>query len=159
MSTEVQEYRSIGETREWYHLLSLSLSLSLGEIIPMFLAILLYFCTSILTLLNFVEYFSFRAVKECMKRGLETPFVWALKLRCFMKYRGTSTELQEYRSIVRNTGVISPNDDDRKTKWARQQFLGYSMKKMKNEKMLLISICPHSVVEQEKKNEKYKIAI
>ena len=32
-----------------------------GEVILMFLTILLYFCTSILTLLNFIKYCSFKA--------------------------------------------------------------------------------------------------
>ena len=36
----------------------------------MFLTLLLYFWTSILTLLNFVKYCSFRAVTKYMKRGL-----------------------------------------------------------------------------------------
>ena len=52
--------------------------LTLGEIILMFLTILLYFCTSILsllTLLYIVKYCSFRAHNKHTRSGLKQPFI------------------------------------------------------------------------------------
>ena len=59
-----------------------------GEIILMFLTILLYFCTSILTLLYLVKYCSFRAQNKHTRSGLKPLFIHqviAQKLSYFTK--------------------------------------------------------------------------
>ena len=71
----------------------------------------LYFCTSILTLLIFIKYCSFKARAKDMNsisRPLFIYFVTALKLQYLTKLRRVSIEVENYRGIVRYMGMISP---------------------------------------------------
>ena len=79
----------------------------LGEIVLMFLTILLYFCTSIRTLLYLVKYCSLRAQNKHMRSGLKPLFIHqviAQKALVLYDIRKVRIEVQEYRSIVRNEG-------------------------------------------------------
>ena len=80
---------------------------TVGGIIPVFLTILLYRCTSILTVLYFVKDYSSKTQTKHMGSVLSPffiHFVTALKLPYFTKLRRASIEVQQYRSIVRNDG-------------------------------------------------------
>ena len=92
----------------------------------MFPTILLYFCTSILTLLNFIEYCIFKAQTNdmsCVSSPLFKHFVTALKLQYLTILRRVSIEVQKYRSKVSNIGMISPCASNRiKNGW--MGFLG-----------------------------------
>ena len=82
-----------------------------GMISPIVITILLYFCTSILTLLNFIKYYNFKAQAKGMcsiSRSLFIHFVTTLNLQYLTKLRRVSIEVQKYRSRVRNMGMISP---------------------------------------------------
>ena len=77
----------------------------IGDIIPVFLTVVLYSCTSILTVLYFIKDCSFKAQTKCMSSVLSPffiHFVTALKLVYFTKLRRVSIEVQKYRSIVRS---------------------------------------------------------
>ena len=71
-------------------LLELSSQSTQGEIILMFLTILLYFCTSILTVLYFIKDCSFKAPTKCMSSVLSPFFI----------HFGTALKLQYYTSIL-----------------------------------------------------------
>ena len=114
MRSEVQKHRSIVETSEWFHLCAILLyfctsslffrisikswnlyyyisNITIGEIMLMFLTILLYFCASILTILYFVKCFSFRAQNKLKRSGLKPQLkhqIIAQKLSYFMNWEG-----------------------------------------------------------------------
>ena len=71
----------------------------------MFLTILLFFCTSILTLLYLIKYCSFIAQNKHARSVLKPLFIHqVIAQKLSYEIRRVSTEVPEYRSIVRNDG-------------------------------------------------------